>query len=180
MSLPRKQMNKQTNQAAKLEQSDFEMIFNQNWERINQILYRLVGDWQESEDLALITFMQFYQHPPRKNENINGWLYRVATNLGLNAIRAGKRRTQYEQEAGKLIIENHQPDDPETALERLQEQERVRMTLASMKPRSAKLLVLRHSGLSYAEIAAVLNLAVNSVGTLLVRAENEFEKKYTR
>ena len=49
---------------------------------------------------------------------------------------------------------------------------------AVLKPRAAQLLVLRHSGLSYAEIAQALNVARSSVGTLLARAEKEFERRY--
>jgi RNA polymerase sigma-70 factor (ECF subfamily) len=37
---------------------------------------------------------------------------------------------------------------------------------------------LRHSGLSYREVAGALNLAPASIGPLLVRAEREFEKRY--
>jgi RNA polymerase sigma-70 factor (ECF subfamily) len=47
-----------------------------------------------------------------------------------------------------------------------------------MKPRSAMLLLLRQSGLSYREIASALEIAPGSVGTLLARAEKEFRKKY--
>jgi DNA-directed RNA polymerase specialized sigma24 family protein len=47
-----------------------------------------------------------------------------------------------------------------------------------MKPRSAKTLVLRYSGLSYAEIANAIGVSPNSVGTLLARAEREFEQQY--
>jgi RNA polymerase sigma-70 factor (ECF subfamily) len=47
-----------------------------------------------------------------------------------------------------------------------------------MKPRAAQLLILRHSGLSYADIAAALGVAPGSVGTLLARAEKEFERRY--
>jgi DNA-directed RNA polymerase specialized sigma24 family protein len=39
-------------------------------------------------------------------------------------------------------------------------------------------LALRHSGLSYAEIAAALGIPVGSVGVLLARAEREFEVAY--
>jgi RNA polymerase sigma-70 factor (ECF subfamily) len=56
----------------------------------------------------------------------------------------------------------------------------VRLVLAQMKPRSAQLLVLRHSGFSYAEIAAALGVAPGSVGVLLARAEKEFEERYKR
>jgi RNA polymerase sigma-70 factor, ECF subfamily len=47
-----------------------------------------------------------------------------------------------------------------------------------MKPRSAKLLILRHSGLNYSEIATALQMNPASVGKLLARAEEEFEEKY--
>ena len=50
--------------------------------------------------------------------------------------------------------------------------------LAQMKPRSAQILILRYSGLSYAEIAEAVGVAAGSVGTLLARAEEEFEERY--
>jgi RNA polymerase sigma-70 factor (ECF subfamily) len=50
--------------------------------------------------------------------------------------------------------------------------------LRQMKERDAQLLILRHSGLSYREIAAALDVAPGSVGTLLARAEAEFEQRY--
>lgn len=47
-----------------------------------------------------------------------------------------------------------------------------------MKERSAEMLLLRYSGLAYAEMAAALAVAPGSVGALLARAEREFEAKY--
>jgi RNA polymerase sigma-70 factor (ECF subfamily) len=49
-----------------------------------------------------------------------------------------------------------------------------------MKPREAQLLILKHSGCSYAEIAAALRIAPGSVGTLLTRAEQVFEQRYRK
>jgi RNA polymerase sigma-70 factor (ECF subfamily) len=54
----------------------------------------------------------------------------------------------------------------------------VRCILAEMKPRDAKLLLLRHSGLTYKELAVALNLAPGSIGSLLTRAERAFAKRY--
>jgi len=117
--------------------------------------------------------------PPKDDTNLSGWLYRVATNRGLNALRARERRARYEQKAGRLTLEEDQPEDPADVLERKQEQAQVRITLGLMKPRSAQLLILRHSGLSYAEIASAIEVSPNSVGTLLARAEREFEEQYS-
>jgi DNA-directed RNA polymerase specialized sigma24 family protein len=47
-----------------------------------------------------------------------------------------------------------------------------------MKPRFAKILVLRYSGCSYDEIAAAVGIASSSVGTLLARAERNFKERY--
>lgn len=157
-----------------------ETAFNQHWSRVYGVLYRLVGDYAEAEDLALETFWRLYNHrPAMENEHsLGGWLYRVAVNLGFNALRSQKRRQHYELQAGKLFLENETALNPAEQVDTVLEQQRVRKALSHMKPRSAQLLVLRHSGLSYAELAASLNVAQGSIGTLLARAEREFEERY--
>lgn len=178
MSLTHKDKRSDANHASTLEQSDFDTLFDQNWDRICEVLYRLVGDWDEAEDLALETFLRLHQKPPRDRHNVSGWLYRVGMNLGYNAIRGRGRRQGYEQQAGVIMVDQAPSWNPDREFERAQERENVRLTLARMKPRSAKLLILRHSGFSYAEISKVIQVSPSSVGTLLARAEREFEKKY--
>jgi len=161
------------------EANDFERLFQENWARVCAVLFRLVGDWSEAEDLALDVFWRLYRRPPHNNRNLNGWLYRVATNLGFNALRSRKRRQQYEEQSGYETLEDAPLSDPAEVLEQRQTAERVRDILRQMKPRSARILILRHSGMSYAEIAEALELAPGSIGTLLARAEHEFEDHYT-
>ncbi|MCK5313771.1 MAG: sigma-70 family RNA polymerase sigma factor [Anaerolineales bacterium] len=158
----------------------FESVFKEHWQRVYGVLYRLLGDPDEAQDLALEAFWRLHQRLPKNGEkhNLDGWLYRVATNLGLNALRSRQRRQRYESDAGHRVLEEDPPLDPAIEIERQQDREQVRATLAQMKPRSARLLILRHSGLTYAEMAAALGLAPSSVGTLLARAEREFEERY--
>jgi RNA polymerase sigma-70 factor (ECF subfamily) len=158
----------------------FEVVFQEHWQRVYGLLFRLVGDHAEAEDLALETFWRLYdQQPSFANEHqLNGWLYRVATNLGFNALRARKRRQHYEGQAGHQILDEKPVFNPDAEFDREQERQQVRLALTEMNPRSAKLLILRHSGFSYAEIAGTLGIAPGSVGTLLARAEDEFEARY--
>jgi len=160
--------------------AEFEAVFNQHWEPLCRVLYQLTGDRAEAEDLALEAMLQLYHRPPEDTGNLSGWLYRVATNLGLNALRSRKRRQRYETEAGDLALRSSSPEDPAASYEEQLEHERVRTALGAIKPRSAQILVLRHSGLAYAEIAAALGIASSSVGTLLVRAEQEFELAFRK
>jgi RNA polymerase sigma-70 factor, ECF subfamily len=152
----------------------------QYWAKVCRTLYNLVGDWDEAEDLALEVFYRLHKHPPRDTDLIGTWLYRVASNIGLNAIRAQKRRRAYETAAEQLDLQRETPLDPVLESERRQDQVWVRQVLASMRPRNAQLLFLRYYGLSYTELARILSVAPGSVGTLLARAEKEFERRYRR
>ncbi len=161
--------------------AEFEALFTEHWAKIYRLLRRLVGDPAEAEDLALETFLRLSRRPHSQHEdgfNTGGWLYRVATNLGLHSIRSWKRRERYELTAGRYALEESEEGSPAEILARQEERQRVRLALARMDERRSQLLVLRHSGLSYKEIAEALGLAPASIGPLLVRAEREFEKHY--
>ncbi|HWQ83879.1 MAG TPA: sigma-70 family RNA polymerase sigma factor [Anaerolineales bacterium] len=166
--------NKEIRSAASPDNLAVETILEVYWSRICRSLFSLLGDWDEAEDLALETFLRWHQQPPRDTTNPGGWLYRVATHLGLNALRARQRRQHYETLAEAPGLET----DPADLAAREQEAARVREILSQLKPRSAQILLLRHSGMSYAEIARELAVAQASVGSLLARATQEFESLY--
>lgn len=158
----------------------FEVTFLEHWPHVYAFLLRLVGDHAEAEDLALETFMRLYQRPPAGDSplNIGGWLHRVATNLGLNAIRSLKRRQRYELENGKGVLQEYPANNPAELFTTEEEHRLVRRILAEMNPRQSQMLILRHSGMAYREIAHTLDLSATSVGPLLLRAETEFERRY--
>jgi len=159
-------------------EAEFESVFLQHYPRVYSVLFRLVGDRAEAEDLALETFWKLWERPPAGHDNVIGWLCRVAANLGYNALRAAKRRIKYEEEAGRDALEINALPDPAYEAEQRAERRRVRDTLKRMNARDAQLLILRHSGFAYKEIASALNVSPNSIGTLLVRAEAEFERLF--
>ncbi len=158
----------------------FEKSFEQHWASIYRLLVRMLGDPSEAEDLTLETFYRLYQrHPiPQQEFNVGGWLYKVATNLGLHSIRGFKRREYYELAAGKGALEQSAEGGPAEILADKEDRQMARAALAQMDSRQSQLLVLRYSGMAYKEIASALNLSPSSIGPLLLRAEREFEKCY--
>jgi DNA-directed RNA polymerase specialized sigma24 family protein len=44
--------------------ASFEAAFQEHWPRVCAVLYRLVGDRDETEDLALEAFWRLYRRPP--------------------------------------------------------------------------------------------------------------------
>lgn len=177
MALATENVSKPNAQAQKAE-AEFETVFLENYTRIYGVLFRLVGDRAEAEDLALETFWKLWERPPARQDNLIGWLYRVATNLGYNALRAAKRRIKYEESAGRDALDLTSLPDPANEAERNSERHQARQVLQQMNSRDMQLLVLRHSGFAYKEIAQIIGVAPTSVGTLLARAEEEFERLY--
>jgi RNA polymerase sigma factor (sigma-70 family) len=113
-----------------------EDAIDEHWSSVCETVYYLVGDWEEAQDLALETFWRFHTRASRGKgnlSNLGGWLYRTATNLGLNAIRARRRRERYEEAAGALRLQRADPVDPAEEVERRQEKEKVRHVLSHMK-----------------------------------------------
>ncbi len=163
-------------------QSDesFERTFHEYWSPIHRLLARMVNDPSEAEDLALETFYRLYKYRPSQYEsfNIRAWLYKVATNLALQSIRGFKRREHYELHAGRDALVEASEDQPPKILAKKEDQELIHMALGQMNSRQAELLIMRHSGMAYKEIAGALNLSPTSIGPLLLRAEREFEQCY--
>jgi RNA polymerase sigma-70 factor (ECF subfamily) len=65
-------------------------------------------------------------------------------------------------------------------LEVSEDRQRVRQALTRLAPKPATVLVLRASGLSYAEVAQSLGVGIGQIGTLLRRAEAALRKEVTR
>src|SRR5580700_5652075 len=86
------------------DEADFRAVFLQQYARIVSILVRLLGDRSPAEEVANDTFWRLYRQPALQSDaNVGGWLYRTATNLGIDALRASGRRRKYEETAGRLV-----------------------------------------------------------------------------
>ncbi len=162
----------------------FEMLFARHWRRVYGVLFRLMGSREEAEDLAQELFVRLYRNPPdlREHPSLAPWLYRVATNLGYNTLRKENRESRRQERMQRLSDAEEaaglHASDPESASLAEEERRTVRRALAKLSEREQACLVLRHSGLSYAEVAAALEVQPGSVGTLLARAEERFRRVY--
>ena len=169
------------------DEATFDALFLTHYQPIFRLLYRIAGTREEAEDLAQETFLRLHRSPelwkglqpePREH-NVRAWLYRVATNLAYNMLRSQQRRARREDVVlGQALSAGLGEPDPVEAAERDDERAAVRRALAALPERQAQLLLMRHAGLSYRELAEALGIAPGSVGTSLVRAEAAFEKVY--
>lgn len=158
----------------------FDELFLSTYTSIVAILRRMLGDCGRAEELANEAFLRLYSTtlPPAAKQNVPGWLYRTALNLGIDDLRARARHNRLEREAALAAASHDRGEDGLQLLLRAEKQQRVRMALAKLKPQWAQLLLMRALGHSYRELAEHLELTPGSVGNLLLRAEASFEKCY--
>jgi RNA polymerase sigma-70 factor, ECF subfamily len=160
------------------DEADFRAVFLQHYARIVSILVRLLGDRSRAEEVANDAFWRLYRQPALQVDgNVGGWLYRTATNLGIDVLRSSVRRRQLEEAAGHMANELTS-DGPLQDLLRKEKCRRVREVLSLIKPAQAQLLTLRSCGFSYKELAEALEVKPTSIGTMLNRAEEEFRSRY--
>jgi RNA polymerase sigma-70 factor (ECF subfamily) len=160
----------------------FETLFYRHYDRIYGLLFRLVGNRVEAEDLTQEAFLKLYDHAfgnrrfsNKRKHNIGAWLYRVATNMGYNLLRSRKRRWRRNL---ALVPEPGGEAGAEQEFEKQETKATVRAALLKLPARQTQLLILRQMGLSYAECAEACGVASSSVGTLLSRAAAAFRIAY--
>ncbi|GAA3820239.1 hypothetical protein GCM10022226_45800 [Sphaerisporangium flaviroseum] len=156
--------------------SDLEQVFRTTYPRVIAVAARVLGSRDEAEDVAQEVFLTFGRSSVPVGE-ASGWLSVAAAHTALNHLRSNRRRASREEAAngGDAVC----PDVADAVVTR-DERRRVRAALGLLPRKQAVALVLRHSGLSYAEIAAALDLSPGSVGTTVRRAESALRKELNR
>jgi RNA polymerase sigma-70 factor (ECF subfamily) len=159
----------------------FEELFARHFSGIYGVVVRIVGNHEEAEEIAHDAFLKLYQRPLGDSDDLNvrGWLYRVATNAGFNAIRSRRRRRNWFQRLAQRAESRQSGSDPLDIVSAEDESQRVRDELLKLPERQRTALLLRASGLTYEEIAAAVGVSPTSVGTILARAERAFRTQYT-
>jgi RNA polymerase sigma-70 factor (ECF subfamily) len=156
--------------------ADLEQVFRATYLRVVAVAARVLGSRVEAEDVAQEVFLAFGRSSVPAGE-ATGWLTVAAAHTALNHLRSGRRRASREEAVGDPG--GLSPDVADTIVT-LDERLRVRAALTRLPRRQAVALVLRHSGLSYAEVAAALDLSPGSVGTTVRRAESALRKELNR
>jgi RNA polymerase sigma-70 factor (ECF subfamily) len=156
---------------------DLDEVFRRDYPLVVGVAARVLGSRESAEDVAQDVFLSFSRSSVPADE-ARGWLSVAAAHTALNALRSGRRRASREETAA--AAEDIVVSDVADTVVTLEERSRVRAALARLPHKSAVALVLRHSGLSYAEVAAALDLSPGSVGTTVRRAESTLRKELIR
>jgi RNA polymerase sigma-70 factor, ECF subfamily len=127
----------------------------------------------ESEDVIHDSFLRLFDHLARRQEdqNLRGWLFRVAHNLAMDVFRDGQRvQLPDDEEADPFERMVDAAPNPEQQTIRNQEVSRLRVALKALTQQQRSAVLLRAEELRYREIAAILGVSTKRVSELVHRA----------
>jgi RNA polymerase sigma-70 factor (ECF subfamily) len=159
----------------------FATIVDRYKNRLQNVIYRYIRDYQRSEDLAQEAFVRVYLHRERyrKTGKFSTWIFTIAVNLAKNEIRRKVRlRNVLSLEhlmellgsSEPLLKDENQPSTDRRA-ERGQTGEVVAKAITKLPEVYRETLILRDiEGLTYEEIAEILDIPGGTVRSRINRA----------
>ncbi|MBA4187167.1 MAG: RNA polymerase subunit sigma-70 [Planctomycetaceae bacterium] len=150
--------------------------------RLVAVMHHLIGNADEAEDLAQEVFLRVYRNRKKytPKAKLSTWLFTIANNLALNALRDRKRRQVLPLEVSDSGPVGSRPNETtastrdEPPAHQLQQQELagvIRGALDGLNERQRVAIVLnKFEDMNYTDIADVMGLSTKAVKSLLSRA----------
>lgn len=168
----------------------FEELIDACQDRIMNIIYRMVGRYEEALDLAQETFLKAYKGLDgfKGSSKPYTWLYRIAVNTVLSHRRKASTRGeakivsldrtsgQNDANLGHMLPDGS--DNPSVTAEKSETNARVQKAVDELEEDFRVVVVLRDlEGLSYEEVAEILDCPRGTVKSRLHRARTMLKEK---
>ncbi len=192
-TLTEEQIRSLVNRARHGDDAAFELLVKHYQNRIYNHVARMVQDPAEAEDLAQEAFVRAYQALPhfRGEASFQTWVYRIASNLAIDASRRRKRRQwqtvsldePLDDEESSLArdLADGTTRTPDEVVESSSLRDQVWSAIAELSEKLRPVVVLYDlQGLSYEEIARILGCPLGTVKSRLFNARCQLRDKLRR
>lgn len=125
----------------------------------------------DREEITQDVFLSLFEHlqKGKSRENLRGWLFRVAHNLGVRRRYRTRREFESEPETGLKEPVDPSPD-PEAQAAQNRTQQVLLAVINALPEQDRRCLFLRAEGLRYREITGILDMSLGSVSQSLARS----------
>jgi len=165
----------------------YEQIIRRYERPIVNFIYRMIGDYEQSLDLAQEVFFKVYRSLARFDPTyrFSTWLYRIASNRSIDHLRRQSPALLSLDDAGdpekngERVVQLKSPTrGPEDLLSSRELGDRIGEAIDSLPVSYRELILLRHlQGMPYEDIARVKGLPLGTVKNRLFRAREMLRKR---
>jgi len=167
----------------------FRILVERYQRKVFSICYGMVRNQDDAMDLVQETFVKVFKHVDRfeGNSSFYTWIYRIARNVTIDYIRKSQRaRTvDYDDAIGRddedggddLLLPSRLGINPARALGRRELLTKIQDALETLSPAHREAILLREvQGLSYQEIADMMDVSIGTVMSRLHHARKNMQK----
>jgi RNA polymerase sigma-70 factor (ECF subfamily) len=164
-------------------------LYERHHGRVYNTAYRVLGSVADAQDVTQEVFLHVADRIRsfRGDASLTSWVYRVTVNLAIDARRRKSRRPLLQSSTSRDDPDpdlgaprpgvSPPPGEPGDAVERSEADVRVREALDRLSPKLRAVVVLRYlEGLSYEDLADVLQMSIGTVKSRLSRAHGALER----
>ena len=140
-------------------------LMRRHQERVYWFVRKIVGTHEDADDVTQETFVKAYLNLGdfRGDSSFFTWIYRIALNGALNAVRK-RQVVTYVRENDLISRLFPSGDDPHRELERKETETHLQQAVAGLPEKQRAVFVLRYyEELSYEEISAILKTSVGGL-----------------
>ena len=165
--------------AKKGEMTAFESLVTAYERRVYSLALRSTGSEADAADITQEVFLRAYRSLDafRGESGFSTWLYRITVNLCVDLARKNNPAESLDDEQALEVPEPRGAHQPETALANSELRRELDAALSLVSEEHRKIVILRDvAGMSYADIAAALELEEGTVKSRLARARAALRK----
>lgn len=172
--------------ACKGDMSAFHEIVEIYKKKVYYISFNICGDHHEAEDISQEVFIKVFRFIKkfRFDAKLSTWIYQISVNTSLDIVRKRKNKQIYMETSEMESLPSDQTvtgsniNDPENLAIQDSIQQKLSENLKDLSKKEHAVFILRYyNGLKYVEIAEILNISINTIKTLLLRAKKKLKKK---
>ena len=164
----------------------FDLLFHRYKHRLRSAVSRILDNREDVDDVVQDAFVKAYRALPkfRGDSQFFTWLYRIATNTAKNHLVAKARKHTntdidiYEETSSNEYTHLQENENPENLLESRELELLIKDTVQNLEPELRSAITLReHAGLSYEQIAQIMDCPVGTVRSRIFRARASVSEK---
>ena len=167
--------------AAKGDQQAFSDLFYQYKEMVYRVVYRLLGNSEETNDAVQQTFIELYKSLPgyAGKSKFTTWLYRIAVNVSIQFFR--KRRTTDRMQTFNPELHSDKDMDSDLPIEKKELRTQIEQALNTLHIRKRTVVILHDmENRTMEEISEIIGVPVGTIKSRLFYGREELKKKLER
>lgn len=164
-------------------QRAFEILVKRFKNPLTNFVYRFLGDYDSCVDVVQDTFVKVYRYKDRYKDvaKFSTWIYTIASNLAKTEYQKRKRLNAFsifknsdEKEIFEIGDNNYRPDK---SVENQFKEVQIQKALLKVKTIFREPVILKDiQGLTYEEIALILNIEIGTVKSRINRGRKRLQK----